>query len=84
LIFARRNIALYFDSKRINPLLQTQFFNPFRSLQADSESLLFFAKFHFTLFREKMQNFREIENAKLLHTAKNSENFAKKKNAKIS
>ena len=30
-----------------------------------------------------MQNFREIENAKLLHTAKNSENFAKRKMRKF-
>jgi len=49
----------------------------------EKQKFLFFAKFHFTLFREKMQNFREIENAKLLHTAKNSENFAKKKMRKF-
>mgnify|MGYP000188342821 CR=1 FL=1 len=56
----------------------------FPSIKKNAKIFAFFAKFRFNLFREKLRNFREKENAKISRKnnakilQKKNENYAKK------
>ena len=90
----RKNRFAIFAKKNFSPTILIRFRISFAHEKCENFRF-FLAKFRFNLFREKMRNFREVENAKIsqkiakniirkFRGKKNNKKLSQKNNAKIS